>query len=74
MNGHPLPGHRWAQVTTNFSNPELQEQEALLKNAAPDLLVAAKNAAEWFSGLESAEGQAVLNTLRAAMAKAEGRA
>lgn len=39
---------------------------------APNLLLAAKHVIEWFSELESHEYEATIDTLRRAVAKAEG--
>ncbi len=53
---------------------DIDHADARLIAAAPELYEAAKNVLDWFSELESREDQAVLGTLREAVAKAEGKA
>lgn len=49
----------------------LQTQNAELRERVGELLRTGKNVIQWFSELESTEDQAVLGTLREAIAKVE---
>lgn len=58
--------------TSGTRGLEQYRANARLIAAAPELVRAAKNVLEWFSEMESHEDQAVLDTLREAVAKATG--